>query len=86
MNLCRSQWRETVKRTSHGKYLDVLRDKMRERTTGGANSLLRLFQEFRRCVRRRPAPGRLTVHSDQTSAPRLSPSSAPRTARREHNI
>ena len=41
-------WRKTVKHTSHGKQLDLLRTKLQEKTHGGSNSVLRLFKEFQR--------------------------------------
>ena len=41
-------WRKTVQKTSHGKQLNLLRTKLEQKTSGGANSVLRLFKEFQR--------------------------------------
>ena len=40
-------WRKTLSKTSHGKHLDVFRQKIEQNIEGGANSTLKLFKEFR---------------------------------------
>ena len=41
-------WRETLKKTSEGKHIDDFRRHIEGSVPGGANSMLRLFKEFRR--------------------------------------
>lgn len=40
-------WRKTISKTSHGKNLNLFRQKIESRVEGGANSVLKLFKEFR---------------------------------------
>ncbi len=41
-------WREALKKTSEGKFIDDFRRHIEGSVPGGANSMLRLFKEFRR--------------------------------------
>lgn len=40
-------WRKTISKTSHGKNLDLFRQKIEQKVEGGANSVLVLFKQFR---------------------------------------
>jgi Ca2+-binding EF-hand superfamily protein len=40
-------WRKTLSKTSHGKNLDLFRHKIESKIEGGANSVLKLFKQFR---------------------------------------